>query len=368
MDVSRIFIRGLPPSLSETDFKKHFGSQGTITDSRLFSDRRIGYVGYKTPDEANRAVKYFNRTFIKMSKIAVELARPVEESMPFKRQGYGKQGAYELPIADQQNNLKRKRESQVDNKPDTKIDPKLQEYLEVMQPRSKSKRTDDFQLAGTSDTLPTSGEPIVEDEGEASDGEYQSLQAKKSLPKESRRPANPPQPAANNAQTLEGAEDSTSADEPTIPVNNNEVVSGPTSDADWLRSKTSRLLGLNDDEAGEQENDDDTNAGNALAEAQNVHPQRTARVQEEVQTQQTEEQEEKTPSVDEIEQKIQASARLYLRNLSYAVTEDDLRKRFTEYGDLQEVRLEYFSLPLLLFRLGMNTDRDNLCNAYAVNQ
>lgn len=73
---SRIFVRGLPPTMGEDDFKKHFG-KFAITDTRLFPQRRIGYVGYKTPEDAAKAVKYFNKTFIRMSKIAVELARPV---------------------------------------------------------------------------------------------------------------------------------------------------------------------------------------------------------------------------------------------------------------------------------------------------
>jgi RNA recognition motif-containing protein len=78
---SRIFVRGLPPTMSEADFKKHFGKY-EVTDARLFPQRRIGYVGYKSPEDAQKAVKYFNRTFIRMSKIGVELARPVRYCLP----------------------------------------------------------------------------------------------------------------------------------------------------------------------------------------------------------------------------------------------------------------------------------------------
>lgn len=74
---SRIFVRGLPPTMNEAEFRKHFGSKYEVTDARLFPQRRIGYVGYKSPEDAQKAVKYFNRTFIRMSKIGVELARPV---------------------------------------------------------------------------------------------------------------------------------------------------------------------------------------------------------------------------------------------------------------------------------------------------
>ena len=78
MASSRIFVKGLPPNITESDLRKHFSSKNReITDIKLIPQRRIGYVGYKTPDVASTAVKYFNRSYIRMSKIAVEIARPV---------------------------------------------------------------------------------------------------------------------------------------------------------------------------------------------------------------------------------------------------------------------------------------------------
>lgn len=77
MDSSRIFVKGLPPNLNEADLRKHFASKGHITDIKLIPHRRIGYVGYKDPQEAAAAVKYFNRSFVRMSRITVELAKPV---------------------------------------------------------------------------------------------------------------------------------------------------------------------------------------------------------------------------------------------------------------------------------------------------
>lgn len=75
---SRIFVKNLPPNINEVDFRKHFSSKGReITDIKLIPKRRIGYVGYKTPEDAAKAVKYFNRSYIRMSRIAVEVARPV---------------------------------------------------------------------------------------------------------------------------------------------------------------------------------------------------------------------------------------------------------------------------------------------------
>lgn len=71
---SRIFVRGLPPSITDDDFRSHFAKRYNVTDSKLLAKRRIGYVGFKSAEDALSAVKYFNKSFIRMSKIAVELA------------------------------------------------------------------------------------------------------------------------------------------------------------------------------------------------------------------------------------------------------------------------------------------------------
>lgn len=83
MDSSRIFVKNLPPTITEADFRKHFSAQGReITDVKLIPHRRIGFVGYKSHDDAARAVKYFNKTFIRMSRISVDLAKPVSTPSP----------------------------------------------------------------------------------------------------------------------------------------------------------------------------------------------------------------------------------------------------------------------------------------------
>jgi RNA recognition motif-containing protein len=75
---SRLFVKNLPPNITEADFRKHFSAQGReVTDVKLIPHRRIGFVGYKSHEHAARAVKYFNRSFIRMSKISVDIAKPV---------------------------------------------------------------------------------------------------------------------------------------------------------------------------------------------------------------------------------------------------------------------------------------------------
>jgi multiple RNA-binding domain-containing protein 1 len=78
MESSRVFVKNLPPTISEAEFRKHFSAQGReVTDVKLIPHRRIGFVGYRSHDDAAGAVKYLNKSFIRMSRIAVDLAKPV---------------------------------------------------------------------------------------------------------------------------------------------------------------------------------------------------------------------------------------------------------------------------------------------------
>lgn len=74
---SRIFVQGIPPNLSAGQLKKHFSKQGVVTDAKTLGNRRIGYIGYNTAEEAAKAIKYFNKSYLRLSKLSVKFARPV---------------------------------------------------------------------------------------------------------------------------------------------------------------------------------------------------------------------------------------------------------------------------------------------------
>lgn len=109
----------------------------------------------------------------------------------------------------------------------------------------------------------------------------------------------------------------------------------PQSDADWLRSKTSRLLGLDDEEEEQAEHD----AQKVLDEAgedrkenpvsgQEVAPETSG-------TRDSDETGEK--DVDADVALIRSSARLFIRNLPYDATEADLEPVFSQFGKIEEV-------------------------------
>lgn len=77
MENTRVFVSGLPPSCSNDQLRNHFAGRFQVTDAHVLPKRRMGFVGFKSNDIAKEAVSYYNKTYMKMSKISVDIARPV---------------------------------------------------------------------------------------------------------------------------------------------------------------------------------------------------------------------------------------------------------------------------------------------------
>lgn len=83
----RIVVKNLPQSTREDEIKEFFGNKGSITDVFLLKNsqgvfRRMAFVGFKTKEEADNSVTYFNNTYFQNHKIIVEVAREEEKSIP----------------------------------------------------------------------------------------------------------------------------------------------------------------------------------------------------------------------------------------------------------------------------------------------
>ena len=78
-ETTRIFVRNLPKHLTDDRFRQHFAAKGKVTDAKVLrtadgSSRRIGFIGFRTAEEADAAAAYFNNTFIDTSRVTVERA------------------------------------------------------------------------------------------------------------------------------------------------------------------------------------------------------------------------------------------------------------------------------------------------------
>lgn len=333
VESSRLFVKNLPPTISEADFRKHFATGGReVTDIKLIPKRRIGYVGYKTPEDAAKAVKFFNRSYIRLSKISVEIARPISDpSLPTARKVAPRtQNKLPTPEPDSKakeedaDDKKRKREG-VDES-----DPKLKEYLDMMRPG----QTTSSKLEGIYGQQPGEQKDVemaVVPMDAESDDEYETIPAKK--PKH-REEAVEEAPAAqvHTAPPVVNPPQDVDQDMPDA--------TGPTNatDDDWLRSRTNRLLDLVDPDdqsamprppAPPTQTTAVTSGPSPPAEAELERAPSEAPIEPAV---------EKTGEETATEQVLR-TGRLFVRNLPFKVTEAELSKHFKKYGETEEVHI-----------------------------
>lgn len=231
-------------------------------------------------------------------------------------------------------------------------DPKLQEFLEVMQPASKAKTWDPHSLDDASNEPPTKIQAIEIPERE-SDDEYEAVPKRPEKKKLESHIPTEPIPAVSEPVTLVEGNDP-------IP----ESTALDATDDDWLRGRTNRLLDLMDP--------DDL----AITQASSLHKDANPVVEsnedvtspEKINEQpQAEEDWEgiEDDKPDPVIEAIKTNGRLFVRNLPYSATEDDLMEHFAPYGSLEEVwsLLSFSCAPLLYDEY---PDRDSLCSMHVM--
>lgn len=239
-----------------------------------------------------------------------------------------------------------------------------------MQPPSKSKTwangdavRDDVGRLSSLPTIIPSGE-----EGK-SDNEYEPVPKKRKKTAEPKKAEAAPAPIKSNVVL-----------EPQIVAEESSVLSQQvdtaTSDADWLRSRTSRLLGLVDDEgsvtfaATSNEDNRQKTDKSWVSMQKEESPISDASVQMDGEPPIEAPAATNVSTLETLEES-SATGRLFVRNLPYSVAEDELRAHFVPYGDLEEVGLALSLLVLniaVLWSCDEHPDRDSLCNACDVTR
>ncbi|KAF3939845.1 Nucleolin [Dactylella cylindrospora] len=340
---SRIFIRNLPPAnFNDAALRSHFSklSGTSITDCRYFPDRRIAFIGYKTPEQAEIAVKYFDRSFIKTSKLSVEIAksakddnigRPWSANIP-GTSAYAKKHSLDDASAAKSKSLKRKRDQVESNKPEeSKIidekDPRYLEYMQLMKGRANTK------IWENETAIITEEQPKLPQESEGgSEDEYEDLSKSKAEKKKWKKSSSEPQPDAV-VEVLEETGGKTEEIDPEVLPDATSPVQTGLSDADWLKSITSKKLepeNMEDKEQPDRETSSDEWGGINEEEDMEDAP---------VADEPTSEGSKAMPEIEPEIEKITETGRLFVRNLTYSITEEELTELFSPFGELEEVHL-----------------------------
>lgn len=204
-----------------------------------------------------------------------------------------------------------------------------------MQPPSKSKIwANEDNLDPVREILATATEaaPISIEEGHRND-EFEHISKKrKKLPNPVPQPVDVAHVLPENEHPVNGQEERV---EPQV---------NPTTDADWLRSRTSRLLGLIDDD-----DDDKLMIGTASKEGDpgssdnlDAIVKQSSVAERSHASSQTDDEPVEVPSAaertsDPTAEGVVKTGRLFVRNLLYTVSESDLREHFSHHGSTTEV-------------------------------
>jgi multiple RNA-binding domain-containing protein 1 len=255
--------------------------------------------------------------------------------------------------------LKRKR-SNVDES-----EPKLKEFLEIMRPKSKSKTwgTEDMQAQDVEEP-PRKVQAMELPEAE-SDNEYEMV-PKKSKKEQSvvvsKEQPIPVQIASSPVFVPTDAGEPSESVQTETPDAQPEPVGGvDATDDDWLRSRTNRLLDLVDPtDAVAQKALNIGSQPSPRPKEPVAHEDVDIPVDQEIIAEEVVEEEVPSDSLDPTVEAIRASGRLFVRNLPYSATEEDLRRHFEAYGNLEEVIIFQWCVCCLLLH-DEYPDRDILC-------
>ncbi|KAL4776988.1 multiple RNA-binding domain-containing protein 1 [Aspergillus nidulans var. acristatus] len=327
MESTRVFVSGLPPTLTNDQLKKHFATRFHVTDAHVLPKRRIGFVGFKSSEAAQQAVSYFNKTYMKMSKISVDIAKPIDAEPAHRKDSRTAQPGDALG-----SNLKRKRDG------DTVKDSKTQEYLSLLQQPSKTRTW------ANDDQLPA---PVEADSHAHEQEQPFDVDDQEELTYAQRKKAKLGQDANESSHDSVDAGHLPTTDESDgqpLPEKREEESEGPqkdqapVSDSDWLRSKTSRLLGLLD------EDEQETFAPPAATNHTPIIDSNVEKPKAESPEKPAVSDLAKAPTAAEVDtniENIRISARLFIRNLSYETKESELEPVFSPFGKIEEIHVAF---------------------------
>jgi len=221
-------------------------------------------------------------------------------------------------------------------------DPKLREFLETMRPGYKAARTQD----GTTDGNEEPDMAVIQAE-DPSDDEYEAIphrepkrRAHTDHEQDSKEPSHP---SVSEAVVPVIPEDPPARDrEPEL---RNQHDSGVTDD-DWLRVRTNRLLDLVDAEDLPTGADSAREATDLQVPSPDDAPGDAAEEKNETPVQARDTLALTEADLDADVEAVQKTSRLFVRNLPYSASEDDVRGFFQSFGTVEEVRKAH--VPYLL--------------------
>ncbi|KAL6549886.1 hypothetical protein OROMI_020374 [Orobanche minor] len=334
--MSRICVKSLPKYVAEDRLRDHFSQKGEVTDAKIMRtkngiSREFGFVGFRTEHEAEEAIRYFNKSYMDTCKITCEIARKVGDPdipRPWSRHSLTKKensSEDEKRVASSTVSKAINKTSRKDAEND---DPQLQEFIQVMQHRSKSK-------LWANDTLVAPSR----EQGESATGKNFQM-AKGHEEKLDEEVAGPDGFKGEGNFFLEKQV----ADIPDIQVHDKVV-----SDIEYFQSRIkkkwySESSGDEVSVEGTNHTDSDDNDDNGDSKSKSNHDPAADTLEPNVSEGKTEDgsgdrSADPSSSPGNKHDEVLESGRLFIRNLPYSATEEELQDHFSKYGTISQVHI-----------------------------
>jgi multiple RNA-binding domain-containing protein 1 len=153
---SRVCVKNLPAYVSDDRLRALFAAQADVTDVKIMrtrygESRKFGFVGFRTPEAAAKALQYFNKSFLDTARLHVEFAMPVgstDLSRPWSKYSEGSSRHSFIHRDKDADKSGRQGESSAAAEPETELeknvariseDAALREFLAVKKPRAQAK-------------------------------------------------------------------------------------------------------------------------------------------------------------------------------------------------------------------------------------
>ncbi|KDQ50583.1 hypothetical protein JAAARDRAFT_199829 [Jaapia argillacea MUCL 33604] len=297
--MSRLIIKNLPSYTTPTSLRAHFSQSsaptGIITDVKVAykpdgTSRRFGFVGYRSEEEAAKAREWFEGTFVGGCKIIVGVVDGTKDApapRPNKRPRLGPSptdpSSSSLLAPTKPGSTKGIKEPQgAKQKPDKQLD----EFMKVMQPRTKGRTWANEEAAPLSTAVPSA-----------------------SSVKKGAKAKEEPDGVVVDGGAEGGA----------------EVREEGMSDLDWMRKRMSKAVDSGVEEKVFEQDDEVGDVDVEMKDDDDEPPEPTIH----------DHQEEQDPT----KRTILSTSRLFVRNLAFSCTEDELRECFGRYGDISQIHI-----------------------------
>ncbi|KAL5539196.1 hypothetical protein UlMin_045233 [Ulmus minor] len=329
MYMSRICVKNLPKHVAEDRLRDIFSQKGEITDVKLKrttdgKSRQFAFIGFRTEPEAQEAIKYFNKSYLDTSRIQCEIALKVGDPnipRPWSRHSQKKEDNATKDGKKLADPKEAKGKKKHPGKESDNADPQLQEFLQVMQPRVKSK-------LWANDTLIT---PTADQNSEVKD---------KQIPKKKAaiEKSTPIITELDGDGQKENGSSVRQANQSQNPAHDDII-----SDMDYFKSRVNK--NWSDSDSSDSDNDDKDNDGSLNDQiAQEEVPEKQVNTLEtdlsgEGDKEQSSQEDSDGEVHNEDEKEALEPSRLFVRNLPYTATEEELEELFSRFGSVSEVHL-----------------------------